>query len=668
MVAPRDIIFQGYAIDLLIFERNHLFMFTHIESQSAYRNPVGAVTEGTALELSIVLSDEKDVQKVYLVVLYNDSTMKSYQMEKKSNVHYREDNIQYDYKSVYEQDNEAESNEIYKVKIDTVKGLYFYHFEVEYSDKKDYLYKDGKQNYPDNNMSKWQITVYDKNFQTPDFYKGGIIYHIFVDRFNSVGEVKIRDGFYMHKDKSDVPFYKPDANGKIKNEDVYGGNLRGIIEKLDYLKELSVSIIYLSPVFEAHSNHKYNTADYTKIDDMFGDDEIFDELIAKADKLGMKIILDGVFNHTGDDSIYFNKYGRYDSIGAYQSMQSQYYDWYTFREWRDDYECWWGVPLLPAIKKDQPVFRAFICGVDGIVEKWLKRGIAGFRIDVADELSDRMLKGINRASKDVSSEKIVIGEVWEDASNKMAYGYRRQYLLGNQLDSVMNYPLKDAVINYLRTGNSKIIADVMQMIMMNYPKPSIDCLMNLLDSHDTVRILTALGTAVFSDNRDEMAAAKLMPAERSRGVTLLKMAVALQMTLPGVPCIYYGDEAGMEGYGDPFCRKYFPWDNIDGEIHLFYKKMGAIRKNHKLFVDGGYELIDGDDGIFCFRRFKGEQDSADYEEIIVCVNLSDKIYYLTDKFEDKILKSLITNRRGNSVKAGEWDIFDENIYYPDYNI
>lgn len=646
-------------------------MFTHIENQIAYRNPMGALPEGTVLELSLILSDEKDVQKIYLVALFNDSEMKSHQMEKASNTYHREGNVAHNYHDIHSIQNEneqAEEHEVYRVKIDTSKGLYFYHFEIEYSNQKKYLYKNGIQNYPNNSMSQWQITVYDKNFQTPNFFKGGIIYHIFIDRFNSVGEIKVRDGLVMHTNKNEMPFYHPSADGITRNEDVYGGNLRGIIEKLDYLKDLNVNIIYLSPIFEAHSNHKYNTADYFKIDDMFGDDETFDELIAKANKLGIKIILDGVFNHTGHDSIYFNKEGRYDSVGAYQSQQSKYYDWYTFTNWNEEYECWWGVKSLPAIKKDQPIFRAFVCGIDGVVEKWLKRGAAGFRIDVADELSDRMLRGINRASKDTSSEKIVIGEVWEDASNKMAYGYRRQYLLGNQLDSVMNYPLKEAVITYLRTGNSKIIADVMQMIMNNYPKPSIDCLMNLLDSHDTVRILTALGTANFAENKDEMAAAKLTPVERIHGVTLLKMAVAMQMTLPGVPCIYYGDEAGMEGYGDPFCRKYFPWDNIDKEIHSFYKRMGSIRKSYKVFVDGDYELIEGNDGIFCFRRFKEVQDSKSEDEIIVCVNLSDKIYCLTDNFTEKKLKSLITNRLVDSVKAGEWDVLTEDIYYPDYSI
>ena len=636
-------------------------MFIHRENQIMYRNPTGAVPDGTALELSLVLINERNVQKVNLVVIYNDSEMKSYQMEKIDGIFHRDGTAAYTNYDVYS--NESEEQQLYKIELDPVKGLYFYHFEIEHSDKKEYLYKDGIHNYPNNNLPQWQITVYDKNFKTPDFYKGGIIYHIFVDRFNSSGEVKVRDGFYMHEDKSDIPFYMPDENGKIKNEDVYGGNLRGIIDKLDYLKELNVSVIYLSPIFEAHSNHKYNTADFTKIDDMFGDDEIFDELIAKAEDKGIKIILDGVFNHTGDDSVYFNRAGRYDSIGAYQSKQSKYYDWYTFNNWHgdnkanEDYDCWWGIKSVPAIKKDQPVFRAFICGIGGVVESWLKRGAAGFRIDVADELSDRMLKGINRAAKEVSAEKIIIGEVWEDASNKMAYGYRRQYLLGNQLDSVMNYPLKDAVITYLRTGNSKIVAEVMQSIMNNYPKPSIDCLMNLLDSHDTVRILTALGTANFVETKDEMAAAKLTPVEKIYGVTLLKMAVVLQMTLPGVPCIYYGDEAGMEGYGDPFCRKYFPWDNIDEEIHSFYKRIGKIRSSHEIFTDGGYELIEDSDGVFCFRRFRFKDGTE--SEIVVCVNLSDKNYNLADGFANKKLRSLITDVPVESVRRGEWDILGD---------
>ena len=605
------------------------------DKYKTYRNPPGAVPDGVFVDITISFDIDTgitDIKNVYLAVIYNDNNNqnKIYVMKKTS------------------------LDSVYSYNLEVSKGLYFYWFEIEYQNgKKEYIYKN-------NNTQKWQITVYDKNFKTPDLFKGGIIYHIFVDRFAKSDSWKpeVREGFYLHESISETPFYKSD-----KNDDVYGGNLMGIIEKLDYLKELNVDIIYLSPVFEANSNHKYNIADYTKIDGMFGDDKIFDELIEQAKKRGIKIILDGVFNHTGDDSVYFNRYGRYKSLGAYQSKASEYYDWYNFNDWdnnRDDYECWWGVKSLPSVKKDQPVFRAYICGVNGIIEKWLKRGIAGYRIDVADELSDRMLKGINKAVKETSPDNIIIGEVWEDASNKVAYGQRRHYLLGNQLDSVMNYPLKEAIINYLRTGNSQAMSEVMDMITENYPKQSIDCLMNIIGTHDTMRILTALGmgSESFTDDKNIMAESKLSPNERTNGIFLLKAAVLMQMTLPGIPCIYYGDEAGLEGYGDPFNRRFFPWDNIDENIHDFYKKICRVRKeNINIFAEGEYKLVREKSGLFCYKRYKGIKNGG---EIYAYINLSDNPYSLDlsgSKNSKDIFISLLNGEIITELKAKSYDLF-----------
>ena len=599
----------------------------YFETCKIFRNPQGAVPDGSYVDINI--SCAPDIKNINLVAVYNDYEVKSYAMNKNG------------------------SDFTYSLK--AAKGLYFYYFEVEEQNgEKDYFYKNIKLPYPDDNMKKWQITVYDKDFKTPDSFKGGIMYHIFVDRFakSNSWNPEVREGFYMHESVDETPFYKPDENGKVKNEDVYGGNLTGIIEKLDYLKELNVDIIYLSPIFEANSNHKYNTADFNKIDSMFGGEEIFDELIREAGRKNIKIILDGVFNHTGDDSVYFNRYGKYDSIGAYQSKESKYFNWFNFKNWdydRDDYECWWGVYSLPSVKKDEPVFRAFICGVNGIIERWLKRGISGYRIDVADELSDRMLKGINKAVKETSSENIILGEVWEDASNKISYGQRRQYLLGSQLDSVMNYPLKDAVINYLRTGNAGLMTEVMDMLTENYPKQSIDCLMNIIGTHDTMRILTALGTENFTSDKNLMSEIKLSADERINGVFLLKAAVLMQMTLPGIPCIYYGDEAGMEGYGDPFNRRFFPWDNIDKDIHDFYKKICNIRKeNRKIFADGEYRLVYENTGLFCYKRIK------DGDEICAYVNLSGCDYNYNP---ESVFESLLSGEYFTELKAKSFDIY-----------
>ena len=610
----------------------------YIENCKIYRIPSGAVPESETVKITIhPPHDIPGLKNVYLAAVFNDGEEKKHIMKKTG------------------------TEFMFSADLTVSKGLYFYCFELEYNDRCEYYYKNGKLNYRDDNMAKWQITVYDKDFKTPEFFKGGIMYHIFIDRFakSESWTPRVRGGLVMHASPDETPFYKPDRNGIIHNEDVYGGSLAGVIDKLEYLKELNVSIIYLSPVFEAHSNHKYNTADYEKIDDMFGDDEIFDRLITEAGRLGMKIILDGVFNHTGADSVYFNKYGRYKSTGAYQSRSSQCYDWYDFREWPDDYECWWGVKSLPSIKKDQPIFRAYICGVDGILDKWLKRGIAGWRLDVADELSDRMLRGIRRATKENSNDKIVIGEVWEDASNKVAYGQRRYYLQGDQLDSVMNYPLKDALIHYLRTGNSQVMREVMQMICGNYPKPVTDSLMNIIGGHDTMRILTALGSEHFTDNKDEQAEHRLSPGEYARGAALLKMAALLQFTLPGFPCIYYGDEAGMEGYSDPFSRRFFPWDNINEDLRSFYKQLGEVRSGNKIFTDGEYELVKEQHGLFFFRRVKFG------EAVYIYTNLSGAEYDLTD-FEPEFnlnehYTSLLTGEPVKKIIAASFDIIATKI-------
>ena len=608
-------------------------MTDYIEGCAVYRKPSGAVPEDETVKINMRFTKVpglNNIANAYLNIIFNDREEKKIRMnraEKKLNIEF--------------------SGEL-KVS----RGLYFYYFELEFTDRREYYYKSGRLNYYDNGAEKWQITVYDKDFKTPEFFKGGVMYHIFVDRFAKSGSwtPEIRDGLVMRESTGAAPFYKPGQEGF----DVYCGSLAGVIEKLDYLRELSVNIIYLSPVFEAHTNHKYTTSDFEKIDGMFGGDEIFDRLISEADKRGMKIILDGVFNHVGDDSVYFNKFGRYGDGGAYQSKSSKYFDWFTFNDWdnnKDDYECWWGITNVPSIKKDEPLFRAYICGINGVVEKWLKRCAAGWRIDVADELSDRMLRGIRRAAKEMSPDNIVIGEVWEDASNKVAYGRRRYYLQGDQLDSVMNYPLKDAVISYLRTGNSQVMSKVMRMICENYPKPVIDSLMNILGTHDTMRILTALGSNDFTDDKDEQAEHKLSAGERACGVMLLETAAVLQFTLPGFPCIYYCDEAGMESYGPPFSRRFFPWDNIDSRINKFYKRLGKIRSENKIFADGDYELIKERRGLFFYRRVKLG------ESIYIYTNLSNETHRLGEFDLHEDYASLLTGEPVKEIKACGFDIF-----------
>ena len=332
----------------------------------------------------------------------------------------------------------------------TSSGLYFYHFEVISGGQRYRYYADENLN-ASSSGSEWQLSAYNDKYLSPSWLEGGIFYQIMVDRFAVGGERKKSKRHMTYRaDWGGVPSYKADEKGIVRNGDMFGGNLLGVIEKLDYLKSLGVKCIYLNPIFEASSNHKYDTADYMKIDSDFGSEDDLIELVARADERGIKIVLDGVFSHTGSDSVYFNSEGNFDSIGAYQSEQSPYYEWYKFKKFPDEYDCWWGVRLLPCVKEDNPSYNEFINGDDGVVKKWMKTGIAGWRLDVADELPDAFLDNLTRVVKGEKADALVLGEVWEDASNKVAYGKRRRYFQGKQLDSVTNYPFKDAIVRFVQ--------------------------------------------------------------------------------------------------------------------------------------------------------------------------------------------------------------------------
>ncbi len=468
---------------------------------------------------------------------------------------------------------------------------------------------------------KYELLIYSTDYSTPKWISGGIIYHIFVDRFYRTATLKkphpANSAIEIRNDWGGIPHYLPDENGEIKNNDFFGGNLKGIEEKLPYLSELGVTVLYLSPIFDAYSNHKYDTGDYFTIDPMFGDENSLSGLCSQAKKFGMYIILDGVFSHTGADSIYFNKYGNYSSTGAYQSIHSPYYDWYFFNRWNDDYESWWGIPTLPTVNKDCKSYVDFIAGKDGVLSHWQKKGIKGWRLDVADELPDDFLESLRDSVKSRDHEAFIVGEVWENASNKFSYGILKKYFLGNQLDSVTNYPLKDAIIDYVRTGDCSILNYTINYIIEKYPPQTISCLMNILGTHDTARILTVLGSEKTPESRIERAEYRLNDEEKRKGIQLLKIASLLQFTLPGIPCIYYGDEAGVEGFEDPFNRACFPWGNENAEILAHYKFLSVLRES-KLFANGKYKNVINDKEVFAFERYD------ECERIIIAANMSEE--------------------------------------------
>lgn len=482
-------------------------------------------------------------------------------------------------------------------------GLYFYSFFIEeYGYLQCGFYQNGEFSTPFER--EFLLTVYSKDYKTPEWLKGGTMYQIFPDRFCKRGSMTDIKGRIRREDWGGVPSYKPNEKGKVLNNDFFGGNAKGIISKLKYLKSLGVTVIYLNPIFEAASNHRYDTSDYMKIDRYFGSKEEFDTLVERAQKHGIKVILDGVFNHTGDDSVYFNKYGNYSSLGAYQSKESPYASWYSFQRFPEKYSSWWGIDILPEINEQSPEYQEFIMGENGVLKYWLKSGIGGYRLDVADELPDFFLKKLRKSVKESNPNAVIIGEVWEDASDKISYSQRRAYLQGEELDSVMNYPLKDAIIGYIQSGKAKNLLHSVKVLIDHYPKQTLDCLMNILGTHDTPRILTVLG-GIICNNKDEMAQSNACMAPKDKQIALqrLRMAAILQYTMPGVPCVYYGDENGMEGHIDPFCRKCFEWNNLNEELISFYKTLGNIRKNHQnAFKKGYFQEIYCDNGFIFFKR------------------------------------------------------------------
>jgi len=500
----------------------------------------------------------------------------------------------------------------------------------------------------------FQLTVYDKHYETPDFLKGGVMYQIFPDRFCKSGKVheNIPEDRIIREDWGGTPYYKPDQNGHVWNNDYFGGDFAGIQSKLPYLSDLGVTCIYLNPIFESHENHRYNTANYMKADPMLGTNEEFRELCTEAEKYGISVILDGVFSHTGADSIYFNKFNRYDTVGAYNSKESPYYNWYSFFDYPNGYEAWWGIDTLPNVWENNPEYTKYICGEEGVLNYWLSMGAAGYRLDVADELPDQFLENLRKSVKGFGEDKIVIGEVWEDASNKESYGVKRRYLLGNQLDSVMNYPFREAIIGYFNGGSAENLENSIMTIMENYPKPTIDVLMNFVSTHDIERAINRLAGENCDDkSKDWMAEKYLSPEEYERGKNLLKAAMALQFFLPGVPSIYYGDEAGLQGYKDPFNRRCYPWGNEDKELIEYTKELSRVRKSISSMKDGRTYFVYHDENVVAFTR-TGETDA------VVFVNRSGNTAYLNNvseilgRFSD--LNALTGEFKDNTLKINPY--------------
>ncbi len=563
----------------------------HNSHSTVYRSPFGSLCCGEKVTLSLAVADSGIPKSVTLVTNLGSHAM-----------HYSHSVAEYDVYSV-------------TFGVPEMPCKLYYHFELDLADGIVYYGNSDKalggigrlwDNIPD---KKYQITVCSKDYKTPDWFKKSVCYQIFPDRFYRSGDFLADKPYAKKREWGEVPFYKQEQFGEVYDcSDFFGGNLKGIEEKLPYLADLGISVIYLNPIFSAYSNHRYDTGDYETIDPFLGTNADFEHLCAEAKRLGIRIILDGVFNHTGSDSKYFNKNGTYDGLGAFESKDSPYYNWYRFFEFPEKYESWWGMETLPQVEENNEDYREYILsGKNAIVKRWLRSGASGWRLDVADELPDSFIKELRENVKKTDPDAVIIGEVWEDASNKIAYGEEREYLLGGELDSVMNYPLRNALIDFALGRIDGTEFDLrLTSLHENYPAEAFYSLLNFLSSHDVERILTVIGD-IYPESKDEQAGFRLQGAMLVLAKKRLTAILKMLFTLPGVPCLFYGDEVGVQGFGDPFCRSCFPWGEGDSELFAEVKSLIALRNNSDVLTQGALETVYAYSGGYGYLRTLGNE-------------------------------------------------------------
>lgn len=571
------------------------------------KSPFGAVPAGTAVRFSIALSEFTLPLRCELLLYKAD------QFDDPERL-----GMEIDYAFV------GCNRYVRTLELPPEPALYFYCFEVATADGLQQLRRIDSHNGDFCEGDMWQLTAYDPNYDTPDPPSRGIVYQIFPDRFCSGGQPKqgVPCDRTLFEDWYRLPEFLPNKDGEITNSDYFGGDLRGIAEKLGYIASLGVSLIYLNPIFEAHSNHRYNVADYRRVDPLLGTNDDFRALCEQARGYGIGIILDGVFSHTGSDSVYFNKEHRYGDGGAYNDPESPCRGWYKFNEYPHDYHSWWGFKTLPEIIEENPDFMEFICGKDGVIHYWMGLGAQGFRLDVADELPDVILDRLRQAVKAANPEGILIGEVWEDASNKIAYSQRRRYLLGQQLDSVMNYPFMNAVLRYVRYGDHGALYHGILGILENYPAPSIRLLFNSLSTHDTPRAITMLAGEEYTggDRYWQAQHMGLTPEQYARGCSLLLIAYTLIYFLPGTPSLFYGDEVGVRGWRDPFNRTTYPWGREDKALLEKFQTLGALFREQDFLRDAEFIPVESTPDVLIYARQK------DAQRLVVAVNRSAQPY------------------------------------------
>lgn len=485
------------------------------------------------------------------------------------------------------------------------RGLYFYYFRIHNSDGSFRLFKEGE----DANMESgdmWQVSCVPRDYTTPDWAKGAVIYQIFPDRFHASGRCNLAgklEPFTVHTDWYEEVEWKPNSQGEVLNNDFYGGNFRGIADKMGYIAGLGTGIIYLNPISKSFSSHRYDTGDYKVPDPMLGTEEDFSYLCQVAHEHGIRVILDGVYSHTGSNSRYFDRYWAFGGNGAYCRQDSPYYSWYNFYSWPNSYHSWWDFDTLPTVNKMDDKFLDYIIrDEDSVVAHWLRLGADGYRLDVADELPDEFIAMLRKRIREVKPDALLMGEVWEDASNKVSYNRRRRYFVDSELDSVMNYPFRKAILEFMRGFDAGArFKETVMSIVENYPRQVVDCNMNLLGTHDTPRILTAL-VDDFDGSREEKANRHLSRHQMEVAFDRLLMASFLQYTLPGSPSLYYGDEALMEGYRDPFNRRTYPWGRENQETLGHFRQLGRLRRDYPALRLGDIHFFQAGDKHLGFTR------------------------------------------------------------------
>ena len=603
-----------------------------------FKDPFGAVAAGTSVRFSICLPKDLLPSRVEFVLCSDGENDRFFPMELcESTLRFNRYTLRYTPRH---------------------PKLHFYYFQVTEADGTLHIIHANESMCGELNLHSdryWQLTVYDPSHKRPAALGNGIIYQIFPDRFCNSGSPKqnVPADRTLRTDWGNLPVYLPNEKGEMTNSDYFGGDLAGITQHLDYLAQLGVTCLYLNPIFEAHSNHRYNTADYLHIDPLLGTEEDFAQLCAEAKQYGISVILDGVFSHTGSDSRYFNREGRYGEGGAYRDPNSPYRSWYDFDpKYKGGYRSWWGFETLPEVNEETPSFVEFITGEGGVIDTWLRRGAAGFRLDVADELPDEFIEKIRTAVKRVSPEKFLLGEVWEDATTKFGFDHRRTYLLGKGLDSVMNYPFKNSVLDFVKGKPAQQAANEILSICEHYPAPAINTALNFLSTHDTERALTVIADEPANGRGREWQSGRSVTGEAyEEGMLRLRMAYAIIYTLPGVPCLYYGDEIGMQGYRDPFNRAFFCWDSHEERLRPVLAQLAQLRHSCEAFRTGELRVLRAEDGILHYQRI-GKTETAE-----IIVNRSEHI----------IVEPLASGKHTEVNPMGFTIVVEENGHNPNHS-